>query len=184
MRNQNSTSSSFSRASGNILLFVNAVSQKGVNQALHDFGRSDLIGKTADEVYNEIINDFTNYGSTVEDYLVAEAITSALKELQIEDFDQLKLVSCEILLKEMIIEYTKFSFAFRYEEKIRSKKTPSETNKLLEEMNKYISSELHDKLDLTELRTIDFSNLNASHVVEKYIQEAYEIFEIFYGEAD
>ena len=177
-------SGSFVKASSNILSFVNAVSRGGVNQALRDFGRPDLIGKSADEVVNELINDFTNSGSTTEDYLSAEAITSALNELQIADIEQLKDVSCEDLLKEMLIEYTKFSFAFRYEEKIRMKRSPAETKKLLQEMDKHISNELHNKLDLSELKTVDFNNLNTSDVVEKYLIEAYEVFEMFYEEAE
>ena len=84
----------------------------------------------------------------------------------------------------MLIEYTKFSFAFRYEEKIRMKRSPAETKKLLQEMDKHISNELHNKLDLSELKTVDFNNLNTSDVVEKYLIEAYEVFEMFYEEAE
>lgn len=184
MKQDIGASRSFAKASGNVLAFANAVSRGGINQALQDIGRTDLIGKNAEEVFYELINDFTNSGSTVEDYLSAEAISSALKELQIVDMEQLKDVSCEDLLKEMLIEYTKFSFAFRYEEKIRMKKSPAETKKLLEEMNKHISNELHNKLDLSQLKIVDFSNLNTSELVEKYLLEAYEVFEMFYGEAE
>lgn len=184
MKHDIGTSGSFVKASSNILLFANAVSRGGINQALRDFGRADLIGKNAEEVFNELINDFTNCGSTTEDYISAEAISSALKELQIVDMEQLKDVLCEQLLREMLIEYTKFSFAFRYEEKIRMKKSPAETKKLLEEMYKYISDELHNNLDLSELKTVDFKKLNTSEVVEKYLLEAYEVFEMFYGEAE
>lgn len=184
MKQDIGTSKSFAKASGNILAFANAVTRNGINQALQDIGRADLIGKTAEEVFIELVNDFTNYGSTVEDYLSAEAIASALKELQIVDLEQLKDVSCEELLKEMLIEYTKFSFAFRYEEKISTKKSPAETKKLLEEMNKHISNELHSKLDLSELKTVDFNSLNTSELVEGYLLEAYEVFEMFYGEAE
>lgn len=184
MKHDIGASGRFVKASGNIISFVNAVSRGGVNQALRDFGRPDLIGKSAEEVFGELINDFTNSGSTTEDYLSAEAITSALHELQIVDMEQLKDVSCEDLLKEMLIEYTKFSFAFRYEEKIRMKRSPAETKKLLQEMDKHISNELHSKLNLSELKNVDFSNLNTSEVVEKCLIEAYEVFEMFYGEAE
>ena len=67
------------------------------------------------------IEDFTNYGNTTEDYLSAEAIRAALKGLNITDLGDLKDVASDVLLKEMLIEYIKFSFAFRYEEKIRMK---------------------------------------------------------------
>ena len=69
-------------------------------------------------------------------------------------------------------------------EKIRMKRSPAETKKLLQEMDKHISNELHNKLDLSELKTVDFNNLNTSDVVEKYLIEAYEVFEMFYEEAE
>ena len=111
--------------------------------------------KDSETVFNELLQDFTNCGSTTEEYLSAEAIASALKELQITDMEQLKDISCEQLFKEMIIEYVKLSFAFRYEEKIRMKKSPAETKKLLSEMNKYISNELVDSFRV-EPHTLHF----------------------------
>ena len=75
--------------------------------------------------------------------------------------EQLKDIPCEKILTEILIEYIKFSFAFRYEEKIRMKKSPSETEKLLKEMNKYISNELHEKLGIKDLKSVDFTNFKA-----------------------
>lgn len=114
MKHDISSSESFIRASGNIVAFANAVSRSGLNQALRDAGREDLIGKSSEIVFNELLWDFTNYGSTTEDYLSAESISSALKELQVTDMEQLKDIPCEQLLTEILIEYIKFSFAFRY----------------------------------------------------------------------
>lgn len=184
MRHDISSSGSFIKASGSVIAFANAVSRGGLNQALHDFGREDLIGKSSEIVFNELLQDFTNYGSTTEDYLSAEAISSALKELQVTDMEQLKDISCEQLLTEMLVEYIKFSFAFRYEEKIRMKKSPSETDKLLKEMNQYISNELHEKLDVKDLKNVDFTQLKTSKLVENALNDAYQVFELFYGEAD
>ena len=178
------SSESFFKASGNVIAFANAVSRNGLNQALHDFGRDDLIGKSSETVFNELLQDFTNYGSTTEDYLSAEAISSALKELQVTDMEQLKDIPCEKILTEILIEYIKFSFAFRYEEKIRMKKSPSETEKLLKEMNKYISNELHEKLGIKDLKSVDFTKLETSKLVENALNDAYQVFELFYGEAD
>lgn len=184
MKHDMSSSESFIKASGNFIAFTNAVSRNGLNQALHDFGRDDLIGKTAEMVINELLQDFTNYGSTTEDYLSAEAISSALKELQVTDMEQLKDISCEKILTEILIEYIKLSFAFRYEEKIRMKKSPSETDKLLKKMNQYISNELHEKLDIRDLKSVDFARLETSKLVENALNDAYQVFELFYGEAD
>ena len=176
MKHDISSSESFIRASGNIVAFANAVSRSGLNQALRDAGREDLIGKSSEIVFNELLWDFTNYGSTTEDYLSAESISSALKELQVTDMEQ--------LLTEILIEYIKFSFAFRYEEKIRMKKSPAETDKLLKEMNGYISNKLRGNLDIKELKKVDFAQLKTSKIVENVLKDAYEVFELFYEETN
>ena len=184
MRHEISSSGSFIRASGSVIAFANAVSRGGLNQALRDLGREDLIGKNSETIFYELLQDFTNFGSTIEDYLSAEAISSALKELQVTDMDQLKDISCEQLLTEMLVEYIKYSFAFRYEEKIRIKKSPAETEKLLKEMNQYISNKIHNKLDVKDLHSIDFTQLKTSEFVENALIDAYKVFELFYGEAE
>ena len=182
MRHDMITSGAFSTAAGNILSFARAVLNGGIDSALRDFNRSDLIGKSSEEIFNELIDEFTHHGNTTEDYLSAEAISSALKELNIVDIEQLKEVTPDILLKEMLIEYVKFSFAFRYEEKILMKKNPAETKVLIQKMNKYISDELHNKLGLDDLKNVDFNRMNSSNIVTEALEDAYQVFEMFYGE--
>lgn len=183
MKRDIASSVSFTRAAGNILAFANTVSQGGIDNALKEFNKDDLIGKSSEEIFNELIQEFTNYGSTSEDYLSAEAIASALKELNISDMEQLKDIDAYILLKEMLIEYVKFSFAFRYEEQICMKRSPDETDKLLFEMNKYISNELHNRLELKDIQSVDFSKIHNSGIVDQALKEAYQVFEMFYEEA-
>ena len=100
------------------------------------------------------------------------------------DMEQLKDIPCEQLLTEILIEYIKFSFAFRYEEKIRMKKSPAETDKLLKEMNGYISNKLRGNLDIKELKKVDFAQLKTSKIVENALKDAYEVFELFYEETN
>lgn len=182
MRHDIASSASFTNAAGNILSFARAMSRGGINEALRDFNRSDLIGKSSEEIFNDLIGEFTNHGNTTEDYLSAEAISSALRELSVSDIEQLKDISPDILLKEMLIEYIKLSFAFRYEEKIRMKRSPAETEKLIDEMNKYISNHLHNELNLENLKAVDFNQMQSSGVVENALKDAYQVFEMFYGE--
>ncbi|MBU5486567.1 hypothetical protein KQI77_00055 [Clostridium sp. MSJ-8] len=183
MHNDITSSVNFSKAVGNILAFAKAISNSSLNEALYNFNRSDLIGKSSNDIYNELIEGFTNYGSTVEDYLSAESIRSALKILDVTEIEQLKDIDSISLLKEILIEYIKFSFAFRYEEKIRIKRSPAETENLLMEMNKYISNELHNKLNLKDIKMVDFTEMKAANIVEKSLEDAYAIFEMFYEEA-
>lgn len=183
MNHDISSSSAFSQAVGNILSFSQSVSRGGIGNALRDFGRNDLIGKSSEEIFQSLIHDFTNNGSTTEDYLAAEAISLALKDLDIHDVEQIGDISPDILLKEMIIEYTQLSFAFRYEEKISMKRTPAETDNLIKKMDKYISNKLHAELNLSSLKEVDFNRMESSEIVNQTLKDAYHVFELFYEEA-
>lgn len=183
MNHDIASSSAFSQAVGNVLSFSQSVSRGGFSNALRDFGRDDLIGKSSEEIYQSLIHEFTNNGSTTEDYLAAEAISLALQELDIHDMEKVNEVSSDVLLKEMIIEYTKLSFAFRYEEKISMKRTPAETKNLIVKMNKYISNKLHTELDLSSLKYVDFNKMDSSEIVKTALKDAYHMFELYYGEA-
>ena len=183
MNHDIASSSAFSQAVGNVLSFSQSVSRGGFSNALRDFGRDDLIGKSSEEIYQSLIHEFTNNGSTTEDYLAADAISLALQELDIHDMEKVNEVSSDVLLKEMIIEYTKLSFAFRYEEKISMKRTPAETKNLIVKMNKYISNKLHTELDLSSLKYVDFNKMDSSEIVKTALKDAYHMFELYYGEA-
>ena len=49
MHHDIATSEQFTKAAGSILSFAQAVSRGGINNALHEFNRNDLIGKSSDE---------------------------------------------------------------------------------------------------------------------------------------
>lgn len=176
------SSTAFVNSAGKFLNFAKAISRSGLNNALHKFNRSDLIGKTSEEIFNELLNEFTNQGSTSEDYLSAGAISSALKELNISEIEELKDIAPDVLLKEMLIEYIKLSFAFRYQEKIETKKSPAQAKQIILEMNKYISTKLHDELELQDLKNTDFNEMQTSQIVKSALEDAYQVFEMFYGE--
>ena len=54
---------SFANAAGNILGFAYDIRQQGLEQGLIDFGRSDLIGKSSNEILHELLYQFTNNSS-------------------------------------------------------------------------------------------------------------------------
>ena len=51
-------------------------------------------------------------------------------------------------------------------------------------MNQYISNTIHNKLVVKDLQSIDFTQLKTSEFVENALSDAYQVFELFYGEAD
>ena len=182
MKNDIITSSPFISAVGKVLSFSSSAKNGGLNNALHDIGREDLIEKNADDVFDILLNEFTNYGSSTEDVLAAQAIGGALNILGIEDLTELSKLSTEEFMIEVLSEYLKYSFGFRYSEKISKGRTPAEAADILANMEQYISNKIHTNLDKNKLKIVDFQNLSIDRYVENALKDALDVFSDFYEE--
>lgn len=182
MKKDMSSSTSFPFAAASAIGFAQKVSSIGLDNALREYNREDLIGKSSEEVWTELLHDFTNSSATVEDNMSADALSQALDNLGVKDFLDLGSVSVDILLKEMLKEYIKENFDFRYEEKISKGRTPAQTLEILNDMHDYIANSIDSELNLDSLKTVDFSNMGSSQIVENALQEALSVFERHYGE--
>ena len=144
--------------------------------------REYLIGKPAEVVLTELLHEFTNSGASVEDNMAADALSQAMDNLKIEDIADIGNVSVDILLKEMLKEYIKENFDFRYEEKISKGKTPAQTSAILNDMHEYIENSIDGDLNLDNLKSVDFSNMGTSQIVEDALRDALSVLEKYYGE--
>lgn len=173
---------SFQSAAAGVLGFAQKVASNGLNEALKEYNREDLIGKPSDVVWLELLHDFTNAGATTEDNLAADALSQALENLNVEDISQIGNIPTDILLKEMLKEYIKAHFDFCYEEKISKGRSPAQTADIIRDMHEYIENTLDGDLDLSTLSTVDFSRISASEIVKDALRDAFSVFERYYGE--
>ena len=148
----------FSKAVTGILGFSRNISDHGLNYALNQINRSDLIGKSSPEIWNELFNDYTNNSATVEDALAADALSRSLSN------------------------FISINFDFRYAEKIAKGRSPSEAHQIMKEMQDYIRSVTYEKLNLDDIGTVDFTKLSSSQYIDKALKEAYSTFEDLYAE--
>ena len=182
MKKDMSTGGSFQSAAAGVLGFAQKVASGGIDNALREYNREDLIGKSSEVVWTELLHEFTNYGASVEDNMAADALSQAMDNLEIEDIADIGNVSVDILLKEMLKEYIKENFDFRYEEKISKGKTPAQTSAILNDMHEYIENSIDGDLNLDNLKSVDFSNMGTSQIVEDALRDALSVFEKYYGE--
>ena len=171
MKKDMSTGGSFQSAAAGVLGFAQKVASGGIDNALREYHREDLIGKSSEVVWTELLHEFTNYGASVEDNMAADALSQDIGN-----------VSVDILLKEMLKEYIKENFDFRYEEKISKGKTPAQTSAILNDMHEYIENSIDGDLNLDNLKSVDFSNMGTSQIVEDALSDALSVFEKYYGE--
>ena len=164
MKTDMSTGGSFQSAAAGVLGFAQKVASGGIDNALREYDREDLIGKSS------------------EDNMAADALSQAMDNLEIENIADIGNISVDVLLKEMLKEYIKENFDFRYEEKISKGKTPAQTSEILNDMHEYIENSIDGELNLNNLKTVDFSNMGTSQIVEDALRDALSVFEKYYGE--
>lgn len=182
MKSDAQAGSTFTHAVASILGLSKSISSHGVDYALHEINRQDLLGKDSDEIWNDLLQQYTSNGSTNEEALVIDALSLALKNLKIDDLEKLGEVSQEALLKEMLIDYISLNFEFRYTEKVGRGRTPSDANQIMDSMKKYIRSSLYENLTFQDIQSIDFNQLTGDAYVESALNFAYIVFEQLYTE--
>ncbi|WP_294241978.1 hypothetical protein [Pseudobutyrivibrio sp.] len=173
--------STFSSAAGNILGFAQGIRENGLDNTLVEFGREDLIGKKPDEILEELIYQFTNNSSTLEDSLASDALSQALENLNIETVDDLGKVEIDALLREMVADFVIISFDLVFDEKIGKGRGQAEKEMILKEMHTFIADAVYSFLSQEELKKVDFANMSASSVVKNSLDEAYRICASYYG---
>lgn len=182
MKADASSASTFSNAVAGILDLSKNIAAHGAVYTLNEINRPDLMGKPPSEILDELFHEYTHYGETAEDALAADALSKALRNLNIEDFDQLGNISLEAFLKETLIDYITVNFDFRFAEKIGKGRPPAEAHRILNEMQDYIRSSLYEGLSFGDINNIDFTNLSGSDYVDKALNDAYLVFEELYKE--
>ncbi len=182
MKADTTPSSTFSKAASVILGLSKLISYSGTENALNQINRQDLVGKSSEEIWNELLNEYTNNGSTKEDALAADALSKTLANLKIQDLEQLGQIKQDVLLLEMLSNYISICFEFRYSEKIGKDRSPFETAKIIREIQDYIRSNLYENLKLSDINAVDFFELSNSKYVDNALRDAYSVFENLYVE--
>ena len=82
---KNEAGGSFQSAAARTLGFAQKVASGGLDNALREYNREDLVGKPSEVVWTELLHEFTNSGASVEDNMAADALSQAMDNLEIED---------------------------------------------------------------------------------------------------
>ena len=88
----------FISAATSILGFVNRASSQGIDAALKEIDREDLIGRDSSEIWDELLYMYTNEGESDEDSLALDALSLATKNLNI-DLERLSEIQSDVFLR-------------------------------------------------------------------------------------
>lgn len=172
---------SFASAAGNVIAFARGVAENGLDKTLSQFGRDDLIGKPPETIIHELLDQFTNHSSTIEDVLASEALSTAFEILDIESPDDLANIDLDAFLLELIIAFVNNDFDFRFYEKVSHGRTPEDTHSILQDIHEYIDGTLRSKLTPADISKIDFSKMAVAKAVSAMLDDAFSTYLTFYG---
>lgn len=172
----------FSKAAARLLGLSKVIAYSGTTNALNQIGRQDLIGKSSEEIWNALLHEYTNNGSTTEDALAADALSKTLENLNIIDLEQLGEVQRDLLLLEMLINFISINFEFRFSEKISKDRSPVKASRIIKEIQDYIRSNLYETFKLSDINDVNFLDFSNSQYVDGALMDAYSIFENLYVE--
>lgn len=173
--------SNASKAIGKVIGLIQGIQNQGLNKTLKDLNKEYLINKSSEEILDNLLGEYSEYGNTKDNYLAMDALSIALKVFEINSIEDLLKISIEDLLKEILINYVDLNFKFRYEEQI-IKKNPIQAEKIIIDMSGYIDSTLREKLNVSGIQEIGFYNLDNNKIIEEKINDAYNIFKDLYEE--
>jgi len=170
----------------NLGSFLSRVADAGLEAALHDQGRDDLIGKSANDVFDCLLEEFAGPASTLDNALAREALAEMRDEL-LEDAATFEEV--EQQLEELVTERGIFgviasffgNYVFRlfcrnFYEVWLKKVGAAKTNFKLNEIKDYITSSLRTKLAGRRLGPSSWKGKEGTLLSESVLKETIEVF--------
>jgi hypothetical protein len=182
MKSDGFSKSRMPKAVSNIIGLARNIKSNGIPYALENIGRSDLIDKSNDEIFNELLLYYTNNGATKEDALALDALSLTMKNLQINDLEDLGSINEEKFLREILAEFAGLNFEFRFYERISKTKSPKETQVILKEIKGYLRGNIYEELKIEKMNEIDFENLAGQQYIREICEDAFSVFEDLYEE--
>lgn len=182
MKSDGFLNSTMPKTISGIIGLARNININGINYALNSIGKNDLIGRSTDEIFNELLLYYTNNGATKEDSLALDALSLALNKLGIVDLEDLGNIDEENFLREILAEFLELNFEFRFYEKISKTKSPVETQAILKEMKRYLRGNIYEELTIEKMDEIDFGNLAGEQYITQMCNEAFSVLEDSYEE--
>lgn len=173
-------------AARNLGAFLSRVGEAGFETALREQGLDALVGKSAVEISDALLDEFAGPASTLDNALAREALAEVRDELlegakTFEDVEaQLTTALDEIglfgILATFFGEYIFKLFCRDFYEDWVKKVGSSKTRRQLNEMKDYITAALRAKLAGKKLSQSDWKGAAGSRLAESVLKDTLEVF--------
>jgi len=167
--------------------FLNSISERGFTQTLTEYGLSDCIGKSTEEVFARIADRISPAGDTNEDAIARKALLASLEvlyEKYIEGNGDITALNNEKEndLKEAVIEYISsyifYKWLYELGLAIENKQIDESKAMHLEgEIKEFIHGEVKVELKRKDITKIDFGTGEGKKIIENIFEQSYTTIE-------
>ncbi|MBZ9634615.1 hypothetical protein [Clostridium sp. FP1] len=172
---QTSSFQGMASAGAKIAQLYHLIASIGAEKAFEELGLDHLIGKSSDEVFNGIIDYFSDGSGEIEDGIVKSTISQLLIDLKIDDLKDLQNYSFDYFFMKFVITYIEVDFKTMYYEKIMSDRTPDQAKALIDNINSFIAYSISDQYETKELANINWRSVEGQAIIESKCKECYEL---------
>ena len=163
-------------------VFVLSYQSKGINVALQEVEREDILEKPPVEALNELMLNFTNEGATIDDAIALDCLSEALIVLEVHSFNDLSAIDINRVIKELVCQFAKHKFAQLFDKQIRHKlPNVEEANAKISEIQEYIYYTMDQRLTPEILSSINPNNLADESIVQEIMKKGFDLLKEFYG---
>lgn len=161
--------------------FLGSIGSIGLNETLRNYGLSDYIGKSAEEVFAKISEKICPLGSTNEDAITRQAILDSLSSMYMQYekngnivFDNLQEKDLELVFTEYVSFYIYHKWLYELGLAIENKNiTEKEAVALEEEVKQFIFNEIDVEFKDKKITEINFQSNEGQKIIEDIFEQSY-----------
>ncbi|WP_394970957.1 hypothetical protein [uncultured Croceitalea sp.] len=169
--------------------FLGGFSASGGNlkQTLESLGLNNLVGKSAEDIINNLIEYCSGTSSTIDDRAAKEAIRKLMEEMTsgAETFEELenklKASLDKESLQEIIIKYFGYyileHLSVMFYEKLVREKGKTECSNLFKQIKDFIKSRLKEMNKTNPLKDMDWGSNDAVRIIKNILEDVLKVFE-------
>lgn len=167
-----------------ILSFAGLVGSYGLNGALSRVGLSELIGKNPQEIFEGLINYFSEGTNSLQETIANQAMQEYIEDLaeSIGSNEELENILSElksdVFIRDYLIKYVQSFFFTYFSEKIMAK--IEDMNRILqiqERIKEYIGIVVTEGYKSEGLINVDWKGRQGKEYIENKCREVWDVFE-------
>ena len=166
--------------------FATTVADRGLDEALREFGLGKLIGKPASEIALSLVDELCSDGSTLDEVDARRAMSDLIKEL-LEDTDSYNEVAEKLserlqpeglgnLLLRFFGHYLFHQFYRIFYERLVQKRGQQKAESYITSIRRFIQSELRHKLYGRDLTSVEWTGQEGETIAAEIHERTLQVF--------